>query len=112
MLSLNCDRRYMSLMRRRLVLSRWSRVDPAVASVVADAVHCGVVDHRSVIRVVNVRDIHVVHRTVVLELSVVPTAAFIALTAVAVAIVDPAVETYVRTPVAFIESVSAVSPAQ
>ena len=59
----------------------------------------------------NVSDIHVVHRTVVLELSVVPTAAFIALTSIAVAIVDPAVETYMRTPVAFIESVSAMVPA-
>jgi hypothetical protein len=111
MLSLNGYRRYMSLMRRSPVLSVRTCVDPTVPPVVADPVHGSVVDHRGVISVVTVGDVYVIHRAVVLELSVVPTAAFIAPAAVAVAIIDPAIETDVRTPVALIESVSAVAPA-
>jgi len=110
MLSLSGDRGDVSLVGSGFFLSRWSRGDPAGAAVVADPVHCGVVDHRGVVGVVNVGDVHVVHRTVVLELSVVPTAAFIAPTAVAVAIVDSAVETNVLTPIALIESEPAAAP--
>jgi hypothetical protein len=101
----------MSLMRRSPVLSVRTCVDPAVSPVVADPVHRRIVDHRGVIGVVNVGDVNIIHRAVVLELSVVPAAAVIAVTAVAVAIVDPAIEAYVRTPVTLIESVSAVAPA-
>jgi hypothetical protein len=68
------------------------------ATVIADAIHCGVVDHRRVVNIVNVGDVHVVHRTVVVKLSVLPTSAFIALTKASVAITDPAAETYCRTP--------------
>ena len=112
MLGLNCYRRFMSLMRRSPVLRVWTCVDPAVSPVVADPVHRRIVDHRGVIGVVNVGDVNIIHRAVVLELSVVPAAAVIAVTAVAVAIVDPTIEAYVRTPVTLIESVSAVAQPQ
>src|SRR6266851_573768 len=106
MLSLNGYRRNMFLMYHRLFLRRWTPVDPAVAAVVADAVHRRVVDHGGVVNVVNVGDVHVVHRTVVEKLSVLPTSALIAVTKVSIAVTDPAIETYLRTPVALIENKS------
>ncbi len=92
------------------ILSRWSGGDSTCAAVVADAVYCRIVDHRGVVCVVNVGDVHVIHRTVVFELSVIPATSFIALTAVAEAIIDPAIEADVRTPVAFIEGKGAAVP--
>ena len=80
----------------------------AVAAVVADVVHCHVVDHGFVVDVCNVRRIDVIYRPVVEEGSIPPVAAFIAPTGVSVAVVDPAVETYHRTPVAFAPDVSTV----
>jgi hypothetical protein len=69
------------------------RADATVATVVADAVDCGVVDHSRVVHVVNIGDIHVAHRTVVVELPVLPTSALIAITVVSVAVTDAALET-------------------
>src|SRR5271157_4432486 len=110
MLSLNGDRRNMFLMGHRLFLRRWTPVDPTAAAVVTDPVHRGVVDHRGVVNVVDVADVDVVHRTVVVKLSVLPTSTFIALAKVSVAVTDPAVETYLRTPVAIIEDISVAAP--
>src|ERR1700680_763947 len=100
----------MSLVCHGLLLRRRARVDPTIAAVVADPVHRRIVDHRGVVSVGNVGDVHVVHRTIVGEASVVPAPAFITLPGVAVAIIDSAVETYVRTPVAIIEDISVVIP--
>ena len=100
----------MLLMGHRLFLSRWTPVDPTVAAVVTDPVHCGVVDHRGVVNIVNLGDVDVVHRTVVVKLSVLPASAFIAVTKVSVAVTDPAIETYLRTPVAIIEDLSVADP--
>src|SRR5208283_1946102 len=100
----------MFLMRRSLLLSGWTRGDPASAPVVANVVHSSIVRHRGVVSVVNIGDVHVIHRTIVFELSVVPTATFITLTAVAEAIIDSAIEAYVLAPVAFIESECPAAP--
>jgi len=100
----------MFLVGRRLLLSGRTRCDPTRTAVVAHPVHRRIVDHCGVIGVVNVGDIHVVDRTVVGELSVVPAPALVTLTRVAVSIIDSAIETYVRAPVAFIESIPTVSP--
>ena len=62
MLSLNGHRRDMSLMCHSLFSRRWTRADPSIATVVADPVHRGVVDHRGVVNIVNVGDVHVVHQ--------------------------------------------------
>src|SRR5512133_2650678 len=110
MLSLNGHRRDVSLTCRSLFFRPRTRSDPAIATVVADPVHRGVVDHSCVVNVVNGGDVHIVYRTVVVKLSVLPTAAFIALTKVSVAVTDAAVETYCRTPVAVIENKSVASP--
>src|SRR5208337_4547789 len=110
MLSLSRYRRDMSLTRRRLLFRPWTRVDSTVAAVVADVVLV-VVDHGRVVNIVNVGDVHVVHRTVVEKVPAVPTPAFVTFTEIAEAVVDPAVEAYVRTPVAVIENKSVAAPA-
>lgn len=57
-----------------LLLRCGARADATIATVVADPVDgSGVVDYRRVVDVVNVSDIQVAHRTVVVELSVLPT---------------------------------------
>src|SRR6516165_211418 len=90
---------YMLLAFRGLHPSGGTRFDPAVASVVADAVHV-VVDHGGVVNVVNIGDIYIVHRTVVIEVPVVPTSALISVTEISEPVVDSAIETDLRTPVA------------
>src|ERR1017187_1864142 len=98
MLSLSGYRRDMSLTRHRLVFRPWTRADSAVATVVADVAHI-VVHHAGVINIVDVGDVHVVHGTVVKKVSAVPTPAFVTLAEIAEAVIDPAVEAYVRTPI-------------
>ncbi len=80
------------------------------AAVVADPVHGGIVDNRRVVNVVNVGDVHVVHRTVVVKLPVLPTSALIAGTAIAKAVIDAAVEADLLTPVAAIPGERAAAP--
>src|SRR5579863_744627 len=75
MLSLLCYRRDMLLVRRSLLFRVWAGTYSTIAPVVADPVHGRVVDHRGVIRVVNVGDVHVVHRPIVGKLSVFPATA-------------------------------------
>src|ERR1700682_6224679 len=78
--------------------------DSPRTAVVADTIH-GVVDHGLVVNIVNVRDVHIVHRAVVIEGTVIPISALIAAAAVAKAVVDAPVEADMRTPVADIPGV-------
>lgn len=71
----------------------------AVASVVADPVNRNVVDHPGVVGIVNVSDIHMVHRAVVIELPVAPIPAVIAVAGIAITVIDTAVEPDLRAPV-------------
>lgn len=90
-------------MRYSLLLRRWARTDPTIAAVVADAVNRGgIVDHRGVVNIVNIGDVHVAHRAVVEKLSALPSPALIAVTKISVAVTDAAVETYLLTPVAVV----------
>jgi hypothetical protein len=101
----------MSLTRCSLFFRPWTPVDPASATVVADPIYRGVVvNYCCVVNVVNVGYIHVVHRTIIVKLPVLPTSAFIALTKISVAVTDPAIEPYPRTPVAIVENVSVAAP--
>src|SRR5580704_838305 len=94
----------MPLMCGGVFLGGRTLIYPAVAAVVADAVHRRrIVDHRCVVNVVNLGDVYVVNRAVVVKVSAVPAPALIAMTEVAVAVIDPAIETYVGTPVPVIE---------
>src|SRR5208283_4825123 len=97
--------------RRGLFRSGRSSVNSTLAAVVTDMVHCGVVDYGLVVNIVNVRDVHVVHRAVVVEGPVIPISAFIADTTIAEAVVDATVEADMRTPVAFIPREGTPAPA-
>jgi len=109
MLSLLGDRPHVSVMSRSFFLSVGVIVDSAVAAVVADVIHCALV-HPCVVSVVEVVRVHVVVRRVVEEMPVVPASALITMAEVSVAVVNPAVKTNRRAPVAFVEVVSAVAP--
>src|SRR5271157_6110189 len=100
MLSLNGYSRNMFLTCRGLIFSPRTRADPAIATIEADPVHRGAVNHRGVVDVVNLGDVHVVHRAVVEKVSVIPTSTFITFAVVSVAVTDPAIETDMRPPVA------------
>ncbi len=85
-------------------------VNSTGAAVIADMVHGGVVDHGPVVNIVNVRDVHVIHRAVVVEGSMIPVSAFIADTTVAETVVDATVEADMRAPIALIPSVGVAAP--
>src|SRR5579863_23883 len=110
MLSLSSYGRYMPLVFRRLFFGCGPDFDSTVSSVVTHPVHRSVVDHRGVVNIVNVRDIHVVHGTVVEELTASPFATFIAMAEIAESVVDAAVESDVRTPIADMENECRAAP--
>src|SRR5262252_2330752 len=73
----------------------------AVATIVADARDvCPVVDDRSVVDVVYLRDVNIVHAAVVIKVVMIPTAAFVAVSEVTESIIDAAIETDRRAPIA------------
>src|SRR5258708_14677260 len=110
MLSLNRDRGKVSLTRYSLLLRSRTRVDPAIAAVVADVVHV-VVDYRCVVNVVNLANVHIVHGALLEEATVLPTSAFITLTEIAETVTDPAVETYLLAPVTHVTNKTFPPPA-
>src|SRR5208282_1516667 len=99
----------MCLMSSSLFLSGGVRVDSAVTAVKTDVVPRALV-HPCVVNVVDVVGVHVIIRRVVEKMPVVPASAFITITEVTEAIVDPTIETYGQAPVAFIEKISVVAP--
>src|SRR5712692_3094343 len=109
MLRLSGDRRNMPLPRRRLFFRPRTRADPAIAPVVADPRYRPI-DHRGVVDVVDDGDVHVVHRSVVEKPVVIPTSALVALAKVSIAVIDSAIESDLRTPVAVIEDKSVAAP--
>lgn len=92
-----------------LFLRRGVHVDTTISAVVADAID-SLVDHRGVIDVVNLCDIHVVYGTIVIEVIVVPATALIPMAEVSKSIVDSPIETNYRSPVSFVENEAASAP--
>src|ERR1700757_3278632 len=109
MLSLNRSRRNVSLLRRSLLFGCRTRADSTIAAVVTDGVHRGVTNG-CVVDVVNFSDIYVVHGTVVEKVSVIPTPTLITVTEIAKTVTDPAVETDMWTPIAFIKDKPVADP--
>src|SRR5271154_4143074 len=73
-------------------------LDAAITAVIADA--RGVIfDDRGVVGVMDDRFVHVIHGGVVEKVAVVPAAAIVSSPAVAVSIVDAAVEANVLSPI-------------
>ncbi len=90
----------------------WAYVDAATATVVGDAVDGRVVhDDCAVVDVRDPRDIDVVDGAVVVEVMTLPVATVIAVTGIAIAIVNSAVEADVRTPEAAMQDVAATEEA-
>src|ERR1700722_7655437 len=98
-------RREMSLTCGSFFLARGTFVYSTVAPVEAGAINSSV-DHRSVVDIVNLRDIHIIHCAVVEKVSVVPTSAFIPVTKVSESVADAAVESYFRPPIALMEEIA------
>ena len=80
------------------------------AAVITDVIVGGVVDYGLVVDIVNVRDVHVIHRAVVVEGAVSPISALIADTTITKAVVDATVEPNLSSPVAAIPSIGIVTP--
>src|SRR5215469_9762077 len=91
------------------LLAGRARIDATPAAVVADAVHRDIINDGLVVDV-NVRDGHVVHRAVVVEVALSPVATFIAPAEIAKAIIHAAIETNVRSPIARVPYIHAVAP--
>src|ERR1700676_540187 len=90
---------------------RRSRMNSAIATVVADPVDVGiVVDHGGVIGVVNLVDIYVVHGGVVVEAIAIPASAFVAESAVTEAVIYAAIEADMFTPISAVPKVRTTSP--
>ena len=112
MLRLRRHRRNMSLARHCLLFRPRASIDAAVAAVVAHAVDrvAVPVNDRGVVNVVDVGHIDVVDRTVVEKPPVLPPAALVTLAEIPIAIVNAAIKTYLRRPVAFVEEEAAAAP--
>src|SRR5208337_2758675 len=109
LLVLGGHRRNMSLVGGSRFLRCRTRRYSTVSAVVTYVIR-RIVNHRGVVNVVNVGDVHVVHRTIVEKLAVVPAPALVALAEVAKAVIDPAIEADLWTPEAFMENESLSSP--
>ena len=109
MLSLRSDRGYMLITRGSFLLRVGPLVDAAITPVITGAA-AGALIYSRVVNIVDGVLIHVVYRCVVEEMSTLPPPAIITVTEVAVAIVDPAIETYRRAPVAVIKEKPAAAP--
>jgi hypothetical protein len=102
--------RDMPLAARAFLCSGWTGSCSTIATSEAGAVYSRVVDHGRVVSIVNVRDVHVIHRTVVIEVPAAPISASITGANVPEAIVDAAVEADSRTPVSRMPDVHAATP--
>jgi len=109
MFRLSSHGRHVSLICRGFLLGGSTHLDAAGSAVEANTAFVAIV-YFFVVDIVDSLNVHVVHRTVIVKVSVVPTAAIITLAEVSKAVVNSAIEPDLRAPVAVIEKESAVSP--
>src|SRR5690242_3465836 len=84
----------------------------ARSAVIADAIHSDIiVDHRLIVSIVHHCHVYVGHGAVVNERTVAPISARIAHACVAEAIVDSAIKSNMRAPIAWVPNVYTVAPA-
>jgi hypothetical protein len=111
-LNLNGCRRNVPLTLRVLLLRRRTPRDPAFASVVTHPIHDRrIVDDGLVIHVVNIGDVHIRHRPVVEEAIVIPSSALETITEITEPVVDAAIETDLRSPIALMKKEHTPLPA-
>lgn len=87
-----------------------ARVDSAIAAVIADAIHGGVVHHGGVIGVMDVSYVHLIDGPVVIKITTAPVSARVAVTGITEAVVDATVEAYRRAPVSDVPDEGRTSP--
>src|SRR5665213_2267088 len=87
------------LMRRRLIGRARTVANASGAAVVTDSIHGDVVDYSPVVDVRNVRRGYIVHGAVIVHMPAPPVAALVPLAAIAITIIDSAVESHARSPV-------------
>src|SRR5579864_8934776 len=109
MVALQVGRFEMMLAGPIFLLARWTGIDSAAATVVADAVDGDVIDDGLVVNV-NVGDVDVVHGAVVVEMAVPPVSAFIAVAEVSEAIIDSAIKADVWAPVSRMPDIHTATP--
>src|ERR1700691_678797 len=97
--------------RGRLFLGCRARLNPSIAPVVAHTVYRRVVHYRRVVNVMDVSNIHIGHRLVIEEVSIVPTSAGKTYAEVTESVVDSTVKTHLRTPKALVEGKCTTTPA-
>jgi hypothetical protein len=110
MLVLRRNRGNVAFARKGFFLPGGPRADTAIAAVVADAGFVAI-DDGGVVDVVDFRDVHVGHGTVVIKAVVLPSAAFIPVAEIAESITDAAVPPDVRAPIPFMEEKGTALPA-
>jgi hypothetical protein len=109
MLHLRRDRSAVRFVSPGLLLRRSTRGYSTLSAVVRD-VRVIVYDHGLVIDIGDVGDIHVGHRTVVEEFAAAPFAAREAFAEVSEAVINAAIESDVRAPIADIPKIDAIVP--
>lgn len=102
---------HMILANCGLLLRCGPRLNAALATVVAHIGHVRVVDDgRVVVNVPHIRNVYVIHATVVVKLAVPPVAAVVAISVISVAVVDPAIETDLGSPVTRVPEIRILIP--
>jgi hypothetical protein len=110
MLGLGGGRLNMFFMFGCFLFTRWPRGDAAVATIEACAVYGGIIHHIFTIDVGDVRSTEIIDRAVIGKCPVVPVAAEKPDAVIAESVIDAAVETDMRSPIAGMERVDAVVP--
>jgi len=85
-------------------------LDSAIAAVKADVIRFVAIDHGGVVDIGDVGDVHVVDGAVVVEAIPFPTAAFVALTVIAIAVINSTVKTDNGSPIALMKKKAFVVP--
>ncbi len=112
LLMLSLRRRWskVPLSQGRFLRSIGMGFDSAMATVIADAIYSDVVHYCPVVNVVDLSHVHAIDGAVVIKISTVPVSAFIAVTVVAVTVVDATIKADLRAPVSGMPEVGVSSP--
>jgi hypothetical protein len=106
MLHLRSHRRCPGIANHSLLLRRRPSLDSTSAAVVADPIPSAV-RHLVVVNMVNSGRIHIRYRTVIFHSAVVPISAVVAAARISITVIDAAIVSDVRTPIATVPMVGA-----
>jgi hypothetical protein len=100
----------MVIMFRSQLMRIWARLDATLSTVEAHTSYIDVIDHRPVVHIGDVHATKVGNRPVVVEGTTTPVASLETDTAIPVSVVDSAVKSYVRAPIAGMPEIRATAP--